>query len=164
MGQIAKAVVKTTFVDRGWDRIKRELRVADGSFTKIGYPQNANPAPGESTMSEIIEIAAVHEFGAPNRNIPIRAHVRPSFDENIAGLKRIVKNTYNKIVDGKINTKVALGIIGEFGVSKLQGKIRKGPFTPLSPYTIAKKKSSKPLIDTAQMIQSVTHTEQINGV
>lgn len=33
-------------------------------------------------FGEYAVVAAVHEFGAPTRNIPQRAYMRPTFDEN----------------------------------------------------------------------------------
>ena len=158
--------------DLGLGRILQELNKADHSFTKIGFP--AEGEVGEQTrggsehepaieISEVAEVAIYHEFGTVH--IPSRAFVRPSFDENISENDRLRDKLYKKIVDGKMTTKQALGLIGEFNVGKMKRKIRSIKSPPLKPATIRRKKGAKqPLIDTAQMINSVQHVEVISGV
>lgn len=57
----------------------------------------------------------------------------------------------------------ALAAIGELYTDQIKDKILKGPFKPLSDITIHRKGSSRPLIDTAQMRNSVTHREKMRG-
>ena len=51
----------------------------------------------------------------------------------------------------------ALARTGQYIEGEIKRKIGSGPFTPNSPATIRKKKSSKPLIDTGHMRQSVRY-------
>ena len=49
----------------------------------------------------------------------------------------------------------ALGQLGEMTKGDVQTEIRSGDFAPLKPATIKRKGSSRPLIDTGQMVQSI---------
>lgn len=147
-------------IDRGWNRLQEELRKADGARTKVGLPAEGDVAEGPAaTMSELATVGAVHEFGAPNKNIPERSWLRTAYDENKTRLDAVKKREYNSIVDGRQTAKQAIGRVGEWFAARVKAKIRRGPFAPLQAATIARKKSKKPLIDTGQMIQSVTHVE-----
>jgi len=164
--------------DFGWTRISRELKLIDNSFTKVGYPENAQvKSPTKkvkgkkisSNISEVATIAAFNEFGTSQAkssrsggslvSIPARATLGPSLDENLENLNQLKAKLYIEIVNDRITLRKALSIIGEFMTAKTKRKIRDLKSPPNSLVTIKKKKSSNPLIDTAQMINSVTHTE-----
>lgn len=176
----AKVIVK----DLGWGNITRSLAQADNSYTKVGFPQDARPGkPNKkkikghdiaTNMTEIATIAAFNEWGTKSTtssrsgginigsgSIPPRPFMSTSFDENKSDLQIVKKKLYQAIIDGKINTPEALKIIGEWMTNKVKAKIRSLRTPPNAPYTIRKKKSSNPLIDLGQMINSVTHTETI---
>ncbi len=164
------ATVKQTVIDRGWNRIKKEMRKADNSFTEIGLPKNGKVDEGKGggsghkkivEMSELLIVGAVNEYGAPNRNIPARPFIRTTFDENRQKINRLVVNEYEKIIDGTSNVKRSLGLIGEWLTAKTIAKIRAIRTPPNAPSTIAKKKSSNPLVDMSQMVQSIQHVETI---
>ena len=55
-----------------------------------------------------------------------------------------------------------LDLAGVIGVRAVQDKIMTGPFAPLQPRTIARKKSSRPLIDTGQLRQAVSYVVRAN--
>jgi len=164
--------------DFGWTKISRELKLMDGSYTKVGFPENAEvkkpskKIKGEKVatdMSEIAIVAAFNEFGTSGTKssrsggssvkIPPRPFMSTSFDESMDGLNRLKQKLYIKIINGEITLKVALSIIGEYMVAKTKKKIRDIKSPPNAPSTIKKKKSSNPLIDSGQMINSVTHVE-----
>jgi hypothetical protein len=56
-----------------------------------------------------------------------------------------------------MTTAMALGQMGNFLVGAVRKQIRNGHFVPLKPATIRRKGSSKPLIDTGQMMNGVTY-------
>ena len=77
--QMAKRVKE---MDKGWKRIQRDMKKVDSSFTKIGVQQDAIHKDEDSGItSDLAVIAAVHEFGAPNRGIPERPFIRTTADE-----------------------------------------------------------------------------------
>lgn len=152
-----RAVVRDT--DLGFDEIQKQVALLDGSYVLVGFQE------GETTRNQVKgqrlkkgglsmpEIAAVNEFG--NDSIPARPFMSTSFDENRAKINKAIQGEYGKILDGKSTTAKSLGLIGLLGVSFIQRKIRSIVSPPNSPRTIAIKKSSKPLIDFGQMVQSV---------
>ena len=156
--------IKLVTVDRGYERIKRELEKMHGSYTKVGLPSEAKPKSGRGQkkyddMSEVATVLAVHEWGAPNKGIPERSTMRTSFDENVLNLQKIRNSEYNKILSGKSNVKKSLGVMGSFLSNKTKQKIVDLKFPPNKPSTVNRKGSSNPLVDTAQMLNSITHVE-----
>lgn len=170
--------------DTGWLKLVKEIQLAGHSYTKVGYLSDDKKEPNSGKKQvAVIDVAIVHEFGAPSRNIPQRSFIRSYFDENQAKITNLTKNLYAQIIAGSITTKKALGLVGEFVKKGIQEKITKGPFKELAAATIAerlirmsksrtKKQMAKvlekpvndivtPLIDTGTMRASVTHTEVI---
>lgn len=158
-------------VDKGMNRIKAELRLADRSFTKVGFPVGGMVGKGKgrsltklekfSNISEVASIAIFQNFGT--RTIPQREFMGSSFDENLAALTNLTQREYRKITDGSSTTVQSLNRMGLFMVGKTKKKIVALDTPPNAPRTIAQKKSSNPLIDTAQMVNSVSHVVKIKG-
>lgn len=123
----------------------------DGSVTKNQSKAGRKKQGGHS----MAQIAFENEYGT--KNIPARSFMRTSFDENQDRISRIIASEYDKVIDGESTVRKSLNTIGLYGVDLVQAKIRSITTPPNSPRTIAIKKSSKPLIDFGQMIQSVRH-------
>jgi hypothetical protein len=157
--------------DRGMERIKAELKLADRSFTKVGFPIGGMVGKGKgksltklekfSNISEVASIAIFQNFGT--RTIPQREFMGSSFDESLAALTNLTQREYRKITDGSSTTVKSLNRMGLFMVGKTKKKIVALDTPPNRPSTIMKKGSSNPLIDTAQMVNSVSHVVKIRG-
>lgn len=157
-------------IDRNHKRFMTEIDKLDKSYSKCGWPSGGEVSGAKrkgsghsplNDMSEIAEIMAVHEFGAPNKNIPERSTVRKSFDDYLDGLVKLRDRLYVKVIKGNITTEKALGIMGEYMSGALRKTIRNTYDPPNAEITIDKKGSSHPLIDTGQSIQSIQHIEVI---
>jgi hypothetical protein len=61
------------------------------------------------------------------------------------------------VASGKLDADTAIRRIGEFGQSGVKSYIRNGDFTPNADSTIAKKGSSKPLIDDGILRNSIRY-------
>lgn len=104
----------------------------------------------------IAMIGAVHEFGAPERGIPARPWLRPGVRSGKADYVRLNRRNLLRILDGTMTQEVALKQLGAMAVGMVQKYIRNSAnFKPLKEATIKAKGSDKPLIDTAQLMQSV---------
>jgi len=157
-------MVSQKIIDHGYAAIVKEIEKMGHLYTKVGFPEagaagypshhsiGAQPA---GDMSEVIKVAAVQEFGAPSRNIPERSFVRTSFDNNYGALQAFKAAQWKLIIEGKQTAEQGIRKIGEWMIAKMKRQIRDGSYVPLKPATIARKKSSRPLIDTAQMINSI---------
>ena len=98
-------------------------------------------------------VAAVHEFGAPAKNIPARPFLRTA----IAQKKDKWAKQLGKAIEATGNTEGALEIVGEVIKDDIRSSIHDGDWAPNNPKTAARKGFGKPLIDTAHMINSVVH-------
>lgn len=178
-------------IDHGWERIKREIRLANNSFTKVGFPEQATVSQASkkikgvnaaTNMTEMSMRAAFNEWGVemivtekqarflhliglhmrPGSiiRIPARPFMSTSFDESIMLLNRLRNKLYVRMTEGRMTTRQALSLIGEFMVARTKKKIREINTPPNHPVTIARKSgSTNPLIATSQMINTVTHVE-----
>lgn len=110
----------------------------------------------ESGLSNV-EKAAIHEFGAPEANIPERSFLRSTITQHSADYAAMITKLAPKMLTGTLTAEQAFNIIGAKIVADVNRKVRvEGVAPPLQPETIARKGSSRALIDTASMIQSVT--------
>lgn len=138
----------TKIVDKGWNRIRRELRRAAVQEVVVGIQQ------GEMNDGQAIaEYAAYNEFGT--ENIPERSFMRSTFDENLSGIKQDMDRRYSQVVEGKLTVDKALGLIGLRHQDQIKDKIGSNLPPPNAPATIEAKGSSKTLIDTGAMKNSV---------
>ena len=159
-----------TVCDRGWMSVVANLKEMDGSYTKVGFPEEGEvknkrkKGSGHEKykgISEIALIASWLHFGTKHID-PGWPFLTEALDENLNELIVIRDKLYLKIVEGKLTTKMGLAIMGEFLVNKTKAKIVAMKHPPNAPYTIRMKKGvNNPLIDTGQLLNSVQHTEVI---
>lgn len=112
--------------------------------------------------------AAINEFGSPSHNIPARPFIRPTVKQKQNEWKRIINDQSKKIINGKQSIENTMEIIG----SKSAGDIRETITNIWSPSLkistvkarLARRNNknhvgnlTKPLIDTAYMLNSLTH-------
>jgi len=147
--------------DLGFEEIQRQMALLDGSHVKVGFQEGTVTKPQVKGQRRkpaglsLPQIAAENEFGT--QIIPARPFMSTSFDENKALINRAIQGEYKKIAGGNGTTERSLGLIGQLMTKLIVQKIRAIVSPPNSPRTIAIKKSSKPLIDFGQMIQSVRY-------
>lgn len=106
----------------------------------------------------LIEIMAIHEFGSPAANIPERSPIRTTFYVRVADkLREVVAAITRAIVENGMDVRKGIGVLGAWGASEVKNTITQTDLPPpLQPATIARKGSSKPLVDTAQLLNSIT--------
>lgn len=155
----SRAAVKDK--DLGLEDILKEMQRAKDSYVIIGFPdgvvtkaqtKDSRKKKGGISMAGI---AAANEFGTDT--IPARSFMRSSFDENLPSIIRALRKEYDKISLGQSTVQKSLGLIGLYMQNLIKQKIRAIHTPPNSPKTIAKKGSSKPLIDFGQMIGAVQY-------
>ena len=99
--------------------------------------------------------AALQNFG--NKHIPARPFM-DNASTDFAASKPAVGKIYQAAIENNAPEQ-ANARVGALFAQKIREAIRKGDFAPLSKQTIKRKGSSKPLIDSALMIQSVEFKE-----
>ena len=138
-------------------RFERMLRELGSLQVRVGFQQGGAT---EDDGTDICDIAMWNELGT--ERAPARPFLRMSVDENEDKIKDFLKSKKADIVGGASAEQV-LKEIGIFQKDLIQEKITNGSFVPNSAYTIAKKGSSKPLIDTGRMRQSVNYVIKEKG-
>lgn len=130
----------------------------------VGVPMAKNAARGETNNATI---AAAHEFGVPG-HIPERSFLRSTVAENkeaaISGLAQGI----NKALTGNGDIRTLFDKVGKQLAGLVQRKIQSGIKPDLKEKTKTARKrknkaakakkgrSMKPLIDTGQLLQSIT--------
>jgi hypothetical protein len=122
------------------------LAVAKGGRVRVGVFDG-----------EIAKIAMIHEYGAPRANIPERSFIRSTVAERKTEMQSVMARVVRALIAKQIDRTRALSLIGAW----LQGAIKaqitvNGTFLPLAVATIRRKGSDKPLIDTGQLVNSIT--------
>lgn len=140
--------------DFGWDGLLKIVRAsAGGSSVEVGVFEDSPSRKEEITNAEI---ALVHEFGSPAANIPERSFLRSTVDANREAYHKAIDRVAQHKLDGK-DTSQELDRLGMRVAADVKRTIQAGIDPPLQPETIARKGSSKPLVDTGQLITSVSH-------
>lgn len=108
-------------------------------------------------------LAYIHNYGSPAQNIPARPFLEPGIqdakDEITTQFEAAGKAAFSGDANGVLVSLNRAGLKAQLGV---QNKIRRGPFAPLDPSTLAARRrkgrtGTKPLIDTAQMLQHISY-------
>lgn len=89
-------------------------------------------------------------------NIPERSFLRSTFDENNEKWGNLFENWIDNLIQGELSADQVYQRLGAVIQGDIQLKIRDLDTPPNAPATIARKKSSNPLIDTGSMRQKVT--------
>lgn len=153
--------------DLGLNRIIRTLnKDLDGVVVKVGVQakdkavRRGKGGSIRNTDQPLAVIAAIHEFGLGD--MPQRSFLRSAYDENLPMIDKMIQRVANGAVFG-LGTTAALNQLGNVVQGMVQRKIVDGPFVPNSPATIKRKKSSKPLIDTGHLRQSIRYVIERKG-
>lgn len=105
-----------------------------------------------------IELATIHEFGAPAAGIPSRPFLRSTFDAKKDAWNSLMARLVTKVVAGHLDVLAALELVGQRAAGDVRNRITQGGnFVPNKPATIRRKGSSKPLIDKGLLLQSISH-------
>lgn len=116
---------------------------------KVGFLEGATYPDG----TPVPMVAAVNEFGNPANNQP----PRPFFRNAISDHETEWQNAAEKLAKGGADIADVLSTLGEVIAGDIRESIRKLDTPPLSPVTVAKKGFSKPLIDTSDMLNSISY-------
>lgn len=139
-------------------RTRQVVSAMDGDHVLVGWPQGD---PDNSRTEGFItnaQLAALHNSGSEDGRIPARPFMDEAFEGgNRTVLRTLLRRFLLRVLRGQMTTAKALGIIGEKSVDMVKDSIRDGDWKPNAEITKAKKGSSRPLIDTEQMINSVIH-------
>lgn len=126
-----------------------KLKASSQKAVYVGFPAEFNENVEGSDNFNLASLAAVLEFG--NERIPSRPFLRQTLAENQEKYTALFVKLFESGVSiDQIYEQIALIAQGD-----IQQNIVNGKWTANAPGTIKRKKSSKPLIDTGKLRQSV---------
>lgn len=168
--------VQVEEIDRGWNKIQRELKKLNGGYTAIGFfGSGGKPDTDLAARAAVQELGAIikvtrkmrfyflYHFGFMLKKshiiIPKRPFMKQTFAKNKSKINNQLDKEYDSIITGKHSAKKALSRIGEWWVGLTKLTILKGGFTPNAPITIKLKRSSRPLVNSNEMMKGIEHRE-----
>lgn len=138
--------------------------LAKDKVAKVGWFESARYENG----TPVALVAAVHEFGAPSKNIPPRPFFRPTIAREENNWRDTAAKGAKAILNGTETAQSVMDKIGGRAAGDVAKTIASITTPPLKPATIrskARKRAnkkvvgnlSKPLVDSELMIDSLTH-------
>lgn len=120
---------------------------------------HAAKASQEHDGLTLIELAEIHEFGL---GVPQRSFIRKWADEDSEKLAPTFQKELTKVITGEVAAQYAGDRLALYAQGKCQAFISDGRVEPaLARETIARKGSSKPLIDTGALRSGITGEAEI---
>lgn len=110
-----------------------------------------------------VELGLIHEFGAPKANIPERSFLRSTFTEQREKITKAAAAAAKKIYADEGGFERRLGQIGLYLSAEVKKKIVSKIAPPNAASTVRQKGSSTPLIDTGQLLDSISHAIKREG-
>lgn len=133
------------------------LSVYVGVSSKNNKLYDDDDTSGGKEFINTATLAAIHEFGSPERNIPERSFLRKPLIENKDQIAEAVNFALPKVLSGQISALDVAGLIGEAAKNLSVTAINSGLEPVLKQSTIKHKGSSTPLIDTGQLKGSIDY-------
>ena len=155
-----------SFIDNSkpYQDLKKVLDDLNSGYVKSGFPEGKEPgaatrskanAKPYDNMSEVARVAAWNEFGT--RTIPSRPFFRTAIDGSREKIFEKVSQFADLALVGKKTVDQAFELLGLFMQGIIRASIRSNIQPPNTLKTIAAKRgSTRTLIDSGQMINSVT--------
>lgn len=149
--------------DTGWANLCTAFEVNAGeSSAMVGvlrsagfYKNKADRGGKKAEPITMAQLAAVHEYGSRDGRIPERSFMRSTVNANRSAIEKMLEKLSAQVIDKKKTRKQALGIVSQFIVDKMKGRIAEGVPPPNAASTVARKGSNHTLIDTGQLVGSI---------
>ena len=117
----------------------------------VGFIRGTDPY---KDGTDLVDVAMYNEYGTST--IPPRPFLEQGVQNHQQEIQQAINNAFY-IVDKGGDAEKGLNQIGNVARGAIQDEIANGDFAPNAPSTIKKKGSSRPLIDTGHMRQSVKY-------
>jgi len=140
-------------IDKGWKELKREVRAIKNARIEVGViGSQAQSRPYDGPLT-IADVATFNEFGTVNA--PARSFIRSTFDENQNYVSYVERKA--SLLTKGVPARTILKIIGTKIKQDVVAKINNLRVPPNAASTIARKKSSNPLIENGRLKQSISY-------
>ena len=147
-------------LDQVMSDISKELaKVTTDKFVTVGVHQDDNARPDQANNAQI---GAMNHFGTD------RIPARPWLDVGVASASQEVLDTIAEAIEDGEPMDVALNRVGLVAVAGVQNYMDELSSPANAPSTVKRKGTDNPLIDTAELKQSVnykiTNTKPSEGI
>jgi hypothetical protein len=148
--------VRVTDRDKGWNKLQREIAASPRKFATAGVHGTEDGQRREPGIGNVA-LMAIHEFGSEKANIPERSVIRKTVDDTAAKQRKLVRRLGDKIYVEGMSVHRALDIGGDWLASEMRRTIDRQPgdWPALKPATIARKGSSRKLVDLRDLLRSI---------
>lgn len=138
-------------------RMERTIKEMRSKSVKVGLPKENVGGKVYGDGWTVLDNGLVHEYGTPD--IPRRSFLRTPFLLNEKAIREFIAKQGKAALNGDIEPKAAMSLIG-IKAQKISLKAFDtrgyGKWPDISEETKRRKGSSKPLIDTGTLRQSIT--------
>jgi hypothetical protein len=149
--------------DKGMEKIRKEITALSQLSVKAGIIEGTGGKGGVS----VAQYAAYNEFGVPGKKkkwrIPPRPFIRGFVEDKSEDIKATQERLFKLVSEGKMSADTAIKRLGQFAQDGIKRYIMSGNFEPNAEATIQRKGSSRPLIDTGTMRNSVRYQVKKKG-
>ncbi len=150
---MSRARVRVKKIDRGWKRIRREIKKERLVITVGIQGKEAITKAGGEADATVADIAAINELGM---GVPERSFMRSTIDAGQRKYLALLNGIGDASVAGKLSLTRGAKIVGEIVVGDMKQAISAGIPPPNAESTIVAKGSSTPLVNTGQMRGAIT--------
>jgi hypothetical protein len=163
--------------------LERIRKAVKDSSVKVGVFGTAKHQNGENDGKwaiGVVELAVIHEYGAPNAHIPARSFIGSTIGIYRRHYAQLAAEMLGRVYEGKLTVERALNLLGSQVANDIKRRIEQGLIKQdLAPSTLAAKlrkglhnrrskaaaagASPKALIDTGLLKNSITYEVEGNG-
>lgn len=150
------SVVKVKINNKGLEKELELINKIGKASVKVGVQADAgvHSESGES----LVDIGIWNEYGTAH--IPSRPFIRQTFEDNQQALAQYLGRVVENVAKGD-DLVQELSKFGQWYQDKQKKILKSYPWTPNAPSTRRSKKSSKPLVDTSQLVNSIRYKVEI---
>lgn len=143
------------------DKMRAAVKTIAAKKLRVGWFDTGQYQDG----TPVAYVAAIHEFGNPAGGVPARPFMRPTIEAKTPEWKSTLAGGAHQVLNGRLNAEQMLGQVGQMAAGNIAETIASINTPALKPSTIKGRESrrkspgvsTKPLVDTGLLIQSVNH-------
>ncbi len=149
----------------GGARLQKALQEISGKVGKVGWFESSKYQDG----TPVAYIAAIHEHGVPEKNIPMRATMRPTLQAQRTQWAKLMQVGFTGVFRGtetstsvmeKVSAKAAADIrktISQLRTPSLKVKTVKARLSGKKQGRVVSLTIAKPLVDSGVLLNTLTH-------
>lgn len=151
-------IIKSTSAS---DKMREAVKAIASKKLRVGWFDTSKYQDG----TPVAYVATIHELGNPAGGVPARPFMRPTIEAKTPEWKSTLAGGAHQVLNGRLTAEQMLGQVGQVAAGNIAETIASIDTPALQPGTINARKSrrkspgvsTKPLVDTGLLIQSVNH-------